>query len=168
MKQQLCLFKENIVQTHGGSKAKGKRKALRPLSTKHPIHLVLKASEPFQLLRNKETVEQTAKKYALKFGITLYQIAVQADHLHLSIKIPSRANYCRWIRAITSVLAFKLGKLKWSLPPFTRIGTWGRDFKRLIGYIQRNRTYGSFLLDAHMRVDRFREKLMTDLCCPKF
>lgn len=161
--QQLQLFKGNADRTHGGSKAKGKRKSLRPLSTKHPIHIILKASEPFQLLRNLESVDQTLKKYALKFGITLYETAVQADHLHLSIKIPSRDLYRRWIRAITSVLTFTISKLKWSLPPFTRIATWGRDFKRLRRYIQDNKTFGAFLLAAHQRVDQYHKNLTADL-----
>ena len=156
--QQLYLFKDKKDLTHGGSKAKGKRKGARPLSTKHPIHLILKTIGPFQLLRNTRIVEQTIKKYAKKFGITIYEIAVQADHLHLSFKAPNRELYQRWIRAITSVLALKIAKLKWSLPPFTRIGTWGRDFKRLTKYIQRNKTEGSFLLKAHERVDQYLQE----------
>ena len=157
MKQQLHLFKNSVDQTHGGSKSKGKRKVARPLSTKKPIHIVLKASDPFQLLRNVEVIEKTLTKYSQKFGVTVYQTAVQADHLHFSVTIPSRDLYRRWIRAITSVLALKIKKLKWSLPPFTRIATWGRDFKRLCGYIQRNRIEGTFLLNGHRRVDEYRE-----------
>ena len=164
MKQQLFLFKESLNKTHGGSKAKGKRKTLRPLSTKQPIHLILKANNPFQLLRNRESVEQPIQKYSRKFGITIYELAVQADHIHLSIKIPSRDLYRRWIRAITAVLTLKMKKLKWLLPPFTRIGTWGRDFKRLGHYIQNNKNDGSFILHCHERIDRLREQWMGDLC----
>ena len=160
MKQQLYLFKNTTDLTHGGSRAKGKRKAMRPLSTKLPIHLVLKANDPFQLLRNTRIIEQTIRKYATKFGITVYEIAVHADHIHLSLKAPSRELYQRWIRALTSVLTLKIAKLKWSLPPFTRIASWGRDFKRLINYIRHNRTEGLFLLEAHERLDRYlREKI---------
>ena len=163
MKQQLYLFKENLDKTHGGSKAKGKRKSLRPLSTKLPTHLVLKAIDPFQLLRSTRVVEQTANRYAQKFGISIYEVAVQADHIHLSIKIPSRELYRRWIRAITSVMVLKIAKLKWSLPLFTRIGTWGRDFKCVGNYIRQNKTDGLFLLRAHETVDRYRQKIIGDL-----
>lgn len=165
MKQiQLHLFKEIVDRSHGGSKAKGKRKSFRPLSTKDPIHLVLKAKEPFQLLRNIDTVEQTLKKYALRFGITIYETAVQADHLHLSIKIPSRDLYCRWIRAITSVLTIKISALKWSLPPYTRIATWGRDFNRLKKYIQANKIVGAFLIKAHSYADQYLAKALSVVC----
>lgn len=157
MKQQL-LFKDSIDKTHGGSKAKGKRKSLRPLSSKLPMHLVLKAIDPWHLLRSTRVIEQTIHKYAEKFGVTVYELAVQADHIHMSIKIPSRELYRRWIRAITSVLVSKI-KLKWSLLPFTRIGTWGRDFKRIENYIRQNKTEGSFTLFAHMQVDQCRQTL---------
>lgn len=159
MKHQLPLFRENLAKTHGGSNAKGKRKCLRPLSTKLPTHLVLKAVDPFQLLRSTRTVEQTIYKFAKRFGVTVYEMAVQADHIHLCIKIPSRELYRRWIRAITSVLVSKI-KLKWSLLPFTRIGSWGRDFKRVGHYIRKNKSYGLFLLYAHESVDRYREEIM--------
>lgn len=160
MKQQLYLFKDNMDLTHGGSKEKGKRKGLRPLSSKHPIHLVLKAKDPFRLLRNTRIIEQTVRKYAERFGVTIYEMAVHADHIHLSFKVPSRELYLRWIRAITSVLARLIAKLKWSLPPFTRIGTWGKDFKRLTHYIRHNKTEGSLLLKAHERVDQYlREQI---------
>lgn len=156
MKQhQLYLFNDKRDLTHGGSKAKGKRKVSRPLSTKLPIHLVLKAKDPFQLLRNVEIIEQTIRKYANKFGVTIYELAVHADHIHLGFKVPSRDLYRRWIRAVTSVLALRIARLKWSLPPFTRIGTWGRDFKRLIDYIRHNKTEGSFLLNAHEQADQY-------------
>lgn len=158
MKQQLNLFKENAAKTHGGSKAKGKRKSLRPLSTKLPTHLVLKAVDPFYLLRSTGVVEKTIHKYARKFGVTIYELAVQADHIHLSIKIPSRELYRCWIRSITSVLVSKI-KLKWSLPPFTRIGTWGREFKRVGHYIRKNKTHGLFLLHAHERIDQYLEEV---------
>lgn len=161
--QQLNLFRDRTDLTHGGSKAKGKRKVLRPLSTKLPIHLVLKASDPFQLLRSTRVVEHTIQKYATKFGITIYEIAVQADHIHLSFKIPSRELYLRWIRAMTSVLVLKIKKLKWGFPPFTRIATWGQGFKHLTKYIQNNKTEGSFLLHAHERVDRYLQAQLAEM-----
>lgn len=161
--QQLNIFKHKVELTHGGSKAGGKRKVLRPLSSKHPIHLVLKAKDPFSLLRRTQMIEQTIRKYSNRFGITIYEIAVQADHIHLSFKAPSRELYRRWIRAITSVLTLKIKKLKWLLPPFTRIGTWGRDFIRLANYIQRNKTEGSFLLNAHKQADQYLHEQLAAL-----
>jgi len=157
-KRQLLLFKENVDLTHGGSKLKGKRKISRPLSFKRPLHLVLKANRPFQLLRNIHLIDQVLKKYSQKFGITLHETAVQADHVHLSITIFNRDFYRRWIRAITSVLISRIAQLRWSLSPFTRIASWGRDFKRLRQYIRQNRIEGLFLLHAHERVESYRQQ----------
>ena len=155
-KRQLNLFEVNVDLTHGGSKIKGRRKIARPLSSKKPIHLVLKAGEPFQLLRNIKHIEQTLKKYSQRFGIVLHEYAVHADHIHLSFTIPNRNLYCRWIRSITSVLVKKIQNLRWQLLPFTRIASWGRDFLKLCKYIQQNQTEGLFLLHAHERVDEYR------------
>ena len=161
--QQLFLFKDKTDLTHGGSKAKGKRKCLRPLSTKLPIHLVLKATDPFRLLRNTQFIEQTVQKYARLFGVTVYEYAVHADHIHLSFKAPSRELYKRWIRAITSVLTLKIPKLKWSLPPFTRVALWGQGFRRLSKYIEYNKTEGLFLVKAHERVDQYLHEQLAAL-----
>ena len=164
--QQLQLIKDKADLTHGGSKRKGKRKTLRPLTSKKPIHLVLKAHEPFQLLRSSRTIEHTLKKYSLRFGITLHATAVQADHLHLNLTIPNRDLYRRWIRAITSVLVAQIKNLKWRFSPFTRIVSRGRDFKTVCIYIRRNQTKGSFMLDAHERVDYYREEIFANLGLP--
>jgi len=158
-RQQLQLFKDSTDLTHGGSKSKGKRKTMRPLTSKKPIHLILKASEPFQLLRSTRTIEQTLKKYSQRFGITLHANAVQADHIHLSLTIPNRELYRRWIRTITSVLVTQIKNLKWRLLPFTRIVSWGRDFKHVCLYIRRNQAEGSSILSAQERVDNYREEI---------
>lgn len=164
MKQkQLILFEDKTDHTHGGSKAKGRRKCLRPLSSKHPIHLVLKANDPFRLLRNTQTIEQSIRKYARLFGVTIYEFAVHADHIHLSFKVPRRELYKCWIRAITSVLALKIPKLKWSLPPYTRVATWGEGFKRLSKYIENNKTEGLFLFKAHEHVDQYLHEQLAAL-----
>jgi len=159
-KRQLHLFRDNFDLTHGGSNLKSKRKIARPLSSKRPIHLVLKASQPFQLLRNIPLIEQVFKKYSQKFGITLHETAVQADHLHLSFTIPSRNLYRRWIRAATSVLVSRIAGMRWALSPFTRIACWGRDFNRLRQYIRQNKKEGLLLLQAHEQVDKYRGRLL--------
>lgn len=157
MKQQ-SLFIEKQRNQFGGSLLVGCRKERRPLSSKLPIHLVLKATDSVLLLRNKKQVEQILRTYSKKLGVKIYSLAVQYDHIHLAVRAMNRSVYVRWIRAVTSVLAQRLTGLKWKLRPFTRIASWGRDFIRLKNYILGNWREGNFIADAHARVDQFLEK----------
>ncbi len=115
----------------------GKRKHARPLSTKKPLHLVLKSKRTI-LFRNKAAISSVLRKQALLFGISLYSLSVQKDHIHISLKIPSRESYRSFVRAIAGIIARKLGKGLWMLLPFTRIVEWGRAFKTVENYIFQN------------------------------
>ncbi|MGZ3649527.1 MAG: hypothetical protein ACXWSC_00220 [Bdellovibrionota bacterium] len=53
------------------------------------------------------------------------------EHLHFVARLPSRALYVKFIRALSGLLARKLGAKLWALPPFSRVATWGRDFLEL-------------------------------------
>ena len=79
------------------------------------------------------------RHYGERFGIRLYDQAVNHDHLHFVLKISGRREYAQFIRALTGFLARKLGKGLWKVLPFTRIASWGRDFQRLKAYLCQNR-----------------------------
>ncbi len=157
--KQLKLFNDEAPKEFGGSLAAGKRKNLRPLDTRNPIHLVLKAKDSDALLENKERIIALLKKYAEKFGLKIYGIGVSADHIHFSLLIQSRPAYNRWVRTVTGRLAIEVKGLKWRFIPFTRVGSWGRDFKKLQAYIQRNDGEGEFILGAHQEVARFEKDI---------
>jgi REP element-mobilizing transposase RayT len=156
MKQEK-LFAEKSVHQFGGSLLAGSRKTVRPLTSKKPVHLVLKATNSFQLIKNKKLVEFLTHKYAHKFGIKVYEKAVHADHIHLAVQVPNRILYVRWIRALTSVLVKRIRNLKWKLRPYTRVADWGRPFRNLKKYIFGNRLEGDFMAAANARVDHFFE-----------
>lgn len=160
----LDIKHSNNQKIYGGSLLKGKRKSARPLDSKKPLHLVLKATNSFALLRNQKLIEQLNAKMSQRFGVKVYSIAVQADHIHLNISFASRRIYTMWIRALTGALARKIQKLKFKFLPFTRIGSWGRDFKTVQNYILKNRIEGDFLLTAHASADRIAERNRTELC----
>ncbi len=150
-RMQYQLFKEKPQLSFGGTLAQGKRKSTRPLSFKRSTHLVLKTSDPVQLLRHRSTAEDVVSRFSKKFGIKIYQIAVHSDHVHIHVKLNNRILYCRWIRAITSQLACRIKGFKWTLRPFTRVVSWGRDFKRVIRYVHYNRVEAEFMQKAHAR-----------------
>ncbi len=157
MKQQK-LFSEKIKNEFGGSLPKGKRKERRPLHSKLPAHLVLKATNTFVLVFNKTEVESLLQRYAKRFGVRIYDTGIHADHIHLSALFSCRESYVKWIRAVTSVLVQKFRGLRWKLRPYTRISKWGKAFARLRLYIGKNKDEGEMIVRAHDYVDRFRRK----------
>lgn len=112
--KQLKLFHEKAELEFGGTLDPGVRKRARPIFTKSPSHYVLKAEDSEILLKNKDLVEETIRRFSLKFGIVLYDLAIQPDHAHIVNHIPSRSAYNKWTRSITGVLSRTL-KIKWRL-----------------------------------------------------
>jgi hypothetical protein len=76
--------------------------------------------------------------YAKRFGVKVYKESVQKDHFHFCIKITNRPLYRGFIRSLTGVISQKLGKGLWSLKPYSRVLTWGREFLNTLDYILLN------------------------------
>ena len=136
--QQLQLFKNEDLKFHGGQINQGKRKTRRPLATKQPIHLVLKCSKEFNIFREFEQVKYYINKYAWKFHIRVYNLSIQKDHIHFLIKIEDRDSYKKMIRSLTGILARKYGRGIWKLSPFTRVLSWGKEYKTVQRYLEQN------------------------------
>ncbi len=126
---------------HGGQLARGKRKTRRPLSTKSPLHLVLKSKQ--NLFRHRALIEAQVKCQSENAKVRLYDLAVAVDHVHLALLIPGRREYRAFVRALTGILARKLGAKLWALLPFTRLANWGKDYERLKKYFRQNREEAS-------------------------
>lgn len=114
--QQLNLFKKDL-RFHGGSLLHGKRKSVRPLSTKEAVHVVLRSSwgygsNSFLLLKNKPAIERIILRTAKKYLIKVYRQAIVSNHLHLIIKISSRKNYQTFIRVLSSLIASHVMKMQ--------------------------------------------------------
>lgn len=135
--QQKSLFPARFSLAHGGTLAPHGRKGRRPLARKRPIHFVLKSKRA--LYPKRALIERELRRLGEKFSLRLYGIAVAHDHVHFVARIPGRAEYKAFIRALTGILARKLGRGVWALPPFSRIASWGRAFVQLKKYLQQNR-----------------------------
>lgn len=155
MKQQ-SLFRNKRSFEFGGSLLRtGRRKTMRPLATKAPVHLVLKAQNNLLLFRIRNPIEGQFKKLNARFGITQYSLAVQGDHIHAVIRIPSRRLYRGWIRALTGTMARKFKGLKFRLRPWTRILTWGTPFRNVLTYVRHNQSEADLLLKAWEALEGF-------------
>lgn len=136
--QQQNLFPLSILnKAFGGSlQQKGKRKTARTLNPKLLVHLILR-SESHTLFRNLMWMEFYLEKFSHKFNIKIYRKAVCSNHIHVLIKIPNREQYNKFIRALSGAIAKKL-KIKWTAIPYTRIITWGSEFKSVQSYVSQN------------------------------
>lgn len=146
--KQLSFFK-NQSRAFGGSLLTGKRKARRPLSTKHPVHLILKselAKGNLRFTAHRFVIERIFSKLSRRYGIKVYDIAVNFDHIHTVISFKSINSYKSWIRHLTSEIVRTLSQraqnqLKefFTHRPYTRIISWGKDFKGVLDYLILNK-----------------------------
>ncbi len=137
MAKQLTFFKKTEKES-GGSLTHGKRKTARVLDSRKPINFVLKSQKSVNLYLRRSQLQHLLFRYAKKFGVKVYSESVQRDHWHFCIKITNRHLYRAFIRALTGIIARKIGKGLWVQPPYSRIATWGRDFLNVLDYILLN------------------------------
>src|SRR5437868_7167199 len=145
MRQTEFSFIKDYKKEFGGSLLVGRRKTARPLSIKNPIHLILKSTGASCFVPGSRKLETLIRSHADKYGIKLYEISLNWSHIHLLTKLPSKQAYISFIRTITSLIVAFLSKLKgkslkglFDLPPFTKILSWGKQFKTVIEYHELN------------------------------
>ena len=139
MKQmKFSFFNNDYKKGFGGSLLVGKRKEKRPLTTKSPIHLILKSDLKSIFKPTDKNLENILRRTAEEFNVKLYDLAINWSHIHFLIKIKDKKDYVKFIRALTARLALKFGKKLFTLRPFTRILSWGRDFRNVLNYVLKN------------------------------
>lgn len=107
--KQLHLFKTDL-RFFGGRLLHGKRRTARPLSSKEPLHIVMRSSwahgaHSFLRPRNKNEIQRLIIITAKKYEITVYQRALAGNHLHLVVRAPHRRNYKTFVRVLSSRIA---------------------------------------------------------------
>ena len=148
---QLKLFDGKSTTQHGGSLSIGRRKSERPLSTRKPIHLTLRSSRAkgaWSLRRFKDGIRKLAEKVATRWGIKIYSLTVNGNHLHVVIRIGNRKCFQNFLRVFSGQVAMKVTGSKkgkpnrggrfWDLLAWTRIAEWGKAFRALKGYVLQN------------------------------
>ena len=155
MKQSTFEGFKKIKDAFGGSLLKSHPKTQRPLDSKHPVHLVLKANESI-LRTHKNYARVQALVYGIseKHGIRIYELAIANDHIHLLIKISRRPRWAAYIRELTGIIAQKIGVKGrfWRHRPFTRIVRgWRKAFQSVRDYIEMNKWEADGMIDYHDR-----------------
>lgn len=168
VKQLKLFKQPKAKRDHGGSLAVRKRRARRPLNMKQSHHLTMKsrhANGARSLFRHKKMILGLIKKNSSKFHVKVYEYAIQGNHIHLLVKAHNREGLQNFFRVIAGHTAQRILKecpLKqepggaptkasikptgckknqrkfWSYLLYSRIVSWGREFKLVAQYIQRN------------------------------
>lgn len=151
----------------GGSLLKGNPKTKRPLESKMPIFLTLRAQKSWlRMPATHATVQQTIRSVAKKHGFKIYKQANVGNHLHLVLKMPTHKAWSAFIRELTGRIAQevieRLGLVLdasfWKFRPHTRIiRGWRRAFKTALDYVFLNQ------LEADGAISRTETKSLSDL-----
>ena len=170
--KQFSFFTDEAksLKFFGGALLKGRRKSIRPLTSKDSIHLVLRSpwamgSESFLNRRHYRRINKIINRFAKKFGVRIYQRAINSNHLHLLLRITNRRLYRSFIKAVSGQIASHVmgqqsfldfsktraipvtgdGSVSsnassgfWEFRPFSRVVNWGRDFKMCVKYLKQN------------------------------
>lgn len=107
--KQQSFFKTQ-TKFFGGALLKGKRKFIRPLSSKDSIHLVLRScwaieKDSFLSTRNRKTVDRIITRFSKKFGVKIYERAINSNHIHLLLRITNRVLCRAFIKAVSGKIA---------------------------------------------------------------
>ena len=151
--RQLTLNREMIRQTEsGGSFSKGTRKERRVFSSKQAMHIVLRSEKAsgnlsFMAGQNQKAVRASLLCLAARWGITLYDHAINSNHVHLLLRARSKADLSGFLRTVSSRIAMRLTGAKkgaalanrfWSDRIYSKLVSWGREFERVRKYIEQN------------------------------
>jgi REP element-mobilizing transposase RayT len=150
---QLSLFNMKSKKIFGGSLLKGSNpKEKRPVSTKHPMHIVLRSSHTnggrsFLVKRNSTVIDRIVKNQITRWGLRLYRYENVGNHIHLLVKTTHRAHLKGFLRSMTGLIARHVlgaergsGKFVkfWCARPFSRIVSWGREYRSVLNYFEKN------------------------------
>jgi len=90
MGKQLTLLKERKY---------AKRKVARAISLRGANHVVLKASTP-TLRRHHAKIKLEIKRAQERFSVKIRALAIMPDHIHLILKVSSRAQFANALRML--------------------------------------------------------------------
>ncbi|MBI4406056.1 MAG: transposase [Deltaproteobacteria bacterium] len=128
------------------------RKEKRPFSPSQAMHVTLRsqiAKGPLSLCAPgiRSWLRSYIPQLARNLGIRLYHFSINGAHLHFVLQTKEKANLSRFLRVLSGMIARRVLKAEkgrgkgvsfWESRPFSRILHWGRDFKNVLKYVERN------------------------------
>ena len=163
----------NQLSFGGSLMTKAKNRHARPVSSKDPMHLVLRSTKAKGAHsfgnRNAGKVRTIVNAHCKRYGVKLIEYSNNFNHLHMLVKFSSRAAYLRFIRSITGHLALAVSgankkkslqtifgaKGFWDFRPFTRVIRSWRGYRIALDYLTLNQLEAEGILPK--RSGRLRE-----------
>ncbi|MBN8536569.1 MAG: transposase [Deltaproteobacteria bacterium] len=93
---------------HGGQTPKARQRRKRPLSVKEPLHLVLRsdyARGARKLTKHQPMIQGILKKAAGRFKISIYEKAINTNHIHLLVRGKTRESLQNFFRVTAGHIA---------------------------------------------------------------
>lgn len=118
--RQMNLFQKPSLE-HGGGLRKDRRKSIRPIDTKRPMHLVLRSSRAkgrwsFLHQNNVNRVSQIIRESGKHFDVKVYRSSNVGNHLHLLVKARSRRDFQGFLRVLSGAIVFAITGCKKGKP----------------------------------------------------
>jgi REP element-mobilizing transposase RayT len=159
--QQLNFIPKSRLD-HGGALSENTRRSRRPLATKRPLHITLRSEHATgvrSLLNHQGLIHAVIAKAARRFGVRVYRLAICGNHIHALIRGLTRIGIQNFFRVLAGHIAQgilrkhpldpkklsrpiqackKNQRRFWDLLLFSRVLTWGREFKTVANYILQN------------------------------
>jgi hypothetical protein len=112
--------------------------------------------------RHAEALERELDESARRFGVRVYERANAGTHFHILALAPDRTAHQCFLRSFAGHSAqIVTGALRghpvgrfWDVPVYTRLVTWGRDFRRVRSYIRQNTLEAQGLVPYRPRTAR--------------
>jgi hypothetical protein len=137
---------------HGGSVRRGCRKIERPISTRRPMHVVLRSDRAhgsWSLRRYYREVRVALHACADRNDVKVHDFANVGTHLHVLVRARRRDAFQAFLRSFAGIVARVVtgarrnrpiaGGPFWSALAWSRVVEWGRDYGSVLHYIFRNR-----------------------------
>lgn len=133
--------------------SKRRFRVARPLSTKHPIHLVLrskhaKGGQSFLMPQNRKAISRLLFRLGGRWGVQIKNFANVGNHLHLLIQIKNLRTYKPFVCAVTGGIATivtkgrKLSQKFWDYRPYSRIVRGLKTYLTVRDYVLINQYEG--------------------------
>lgn len=135
----------------GGSLLKGSHpKKKRIFREKLALHIVMKSSQALgknSLLRYNEQIDRELERQAARHSVKVFAAANGGNHLHLLIQTRTREQLSAFLRSFSGRVAQLVVGRKtesqrrafktrfWDARPFSRLVSWGQDFKNVCRYL---------------------------------